>query len=259
MNEKINKNIEILLGDPKKAIVKLAIPIIIGGAVQTLYNFVDGIWVSGLGEDSLAAVGLFMPFMMILSALAMGIGVGGSSAISRAIGAKDRSRAGNIGDHTIIIGVLIGTIAGFSIFPFLNQIFLSMGASPNTSDLATAYGEVIILASPFIFLSNLGSAILRGEGDTKRAMYVMVLSAILNMILDPIFIYTLNMGVIGAAVATVISIILSASVIMYWLIVKRDTYVQLRLRYFKVKKDIVMEIFKVGFPPRFLRFPCRSP
>jgi len=248
MNEKVNKNVKMLLGDPKKAILKLAIPIIIGGAVQTLYNFVDGIWVSGLGQDSLAAVGIFMPFMMILSALAMGIGVGGSSAISRAIGAKDRKRAGNIGDHTIIVGVLIGVVAGLSLFPFLNSIFIAMGASPKTAELATQYGQIIILGSPFMFLSSLGNAILRGEGDTKRAMYVMIISSILNIILDPIFIYTLHMGVVGAAVATVISIILSATVIMYWLIVKKDTYVQLRLRYFKMKKDIIMEIFKVGLP-----------
>ncbi len=248
MNEKMKRNIETLLGDPRKAVVKLAIPIIIGGFVQTLYNFVDGIWVSGLGEDSLAAVGLFMPFMMILSALAMGIGMGGSSAISRAIGAKNRERAGNVGDHTIIIGVLIGMLAGFSLLPFLEEIFLYMGAGAQTAALATAYGRVIILASPFIFLSNLGNAILRGEGDTRRSMYVMILSSILNMILDPIFIYPMGMGVVGAAVATAISIILSASVIMYWLIVKKDTYVQLRLRYFKMKKDILKEIFKVGLP-----------
>ncbi len=248
MNEKINKNVKTLLGDPKKAIIKLAIPIIIGGFVQTLYNFVDGIWVSGLGQDSLAAVGIFMPFMMILSALAMGIGVGGSSAISRAIGAKNRKRAGNIGDHTIIIGTLIGVLIGFSMFPFLHSIFISMGAGPKTAELATQYGKIIIIGSPFMFLSSLGNAILRGEGDTKRAMYVMLISSILNIVLDPIFIYTLNMGVVGAAVATIISIILSALVIMYWLIVKKDTYVQLRLRYFKIKKDIIKEIFKVGLP-----------
>ncbi len=248
MNNKVQKNVKMLLGDPKKAILKLAIPIIIGGMVQTLYNFVDGIWVSGLGQDALAAVGIFMPFMMILSALAIGIGVGGSSAISRAIGAKNRKRAGNIGDHTIILGLIIGIIVGFSMLPFLNSIFLSMGASPHTAMLATNYGQIIILGSPFLFLSSLGNAILRGEGDTKRAMYVMLISSILNIVLDPIFIYTLHMGVVGAAVATVISIILSASVIMYWLIIKKDTYVQLRLRYFKMDGSIAKEIFKVGLP-----------
>ena len=172
MNENIKKNVAILLGDPKKAIIKLSIPIIIGSMIQTLYNFVDGIWVAGLGQNSLAAVGLFMPFMMLLSALAMGIGVGGSSAISRAIGAKRRERAGNIGDHTIIIGVLIGVIIGFSLLPFLNSIFLSMGATPETASLASAYGTVIILGTPFIFLSSLGNAILRGEGDPGSHIYI---------------------------------------------------------------------------------------
>ncbi len=248
MNEKMKRNVKILLGDPKKAILKLAIPIIIGSMVQTLYNFVDGIWVAGLGESSLAAVGLFMPFMMILSSLAMGIGVGGSSAISRAIGARNRERAGNIGDHTIIIGVLIGVLAGFSLLPFLEGIFLAMGATPETASLSAAYGRIIILGTPFIFLSSLGNAILRGEGDTKRAMYVMLISSIMNMILDPIFIYTLNMGVVGAALATIISIIFSATIIMYWLIWKKDTYVQLRLRYFRHDWDIIKEIFKVGLP-----------
>ncbi len=248
MNEKMKKNVKLLLGDPKKAIIKLAIPIMIGGMVQTLYNFVDGIWVAGLGQSSLAAVGLFMPFMMILSSLAMGIGVGGSSAISRAIGARNRERAGNIGDHTIIIGVLIGVIAGFSLFPFLESIFLAMGATPETASLAAAYGRIIIIGTPFTFLASLGNAILRGEGDTKRAMYVMIISSLMNMILDPIFIYSLNLGVVGAALATVISIVFSASIIMYWLIWKKDTYVQLRLRYFHHDWDIMKEIFKVGLP-----------
>ena len=248
MENKAHKNVKILLGDPKKAIIKLSIPIMIGGLVQTLYNFVDGVWVSGLGQDSLAAVGIFMPFMMILSALSMGIGMGGSSAISRAIGAKDRTRAGNIGDHTIILGLIIGIITGFSILPFLNSIFLHMGATPHTSSLATQYGTVIILGTPFMFLSSLGNAILRGEGDTKRTMYIMLMSSVLNMVIDPVFIYTLKMGVVGAAVATVLSIIFSATVVLYWLVWKKNTYVQLKLRYFKFKWDIAKEIFAVGLP-----------
>ena len=248
MNEKIQRNVKLLLGDPKKAIIRLSIPIMIGGMVQTLYSFVDGIWVSGVGANSLAAVGLFMPFMMILSSLAMGIGIGGSSAISRAIGAKNRQRAGNVAEHTLISGTLIGTMAAIVILPFLDHMFLTMGASNRVASLATAYGTVIILGSPVIFISNLGSAILRGEGDTKRAMYLMLLSSLLNMILDPIFIFTLRMGVVGAAVATMLSISVSAVVILYWLLVKKNTYVQLRFKYFHGNFEIVREIFSVGLP-----------
>ncbi|NPA74519.1 MAG: MATE family efflux transporter [Euryarchaeota archaeon] len=251
MNDHVQRNLSLLLGDPKKAIIKLSIPIMIGSMVQTLYNFVDGIWVSGVGADSLAAVGLFMPFMLILSALGMGIGVGGSSAISRAIGSKDRARAGNVAEHTLIMGTIIGTAVGLLMLPFLNGIFLKMGASAHIAELATAYGTVIILGTPLMFLSSLGNAILRGEGDTKRAMYVMLISSILNMILDPIFIFTFNMGVVGAAVATVISIAVSATIIMFWLLVKKDTYVQLRLRYFHRNWSIIKEIFAVGLPSSF--------
>ena len=248
MNENIRRNIEILLGDPRRAIVRLAIPMMIGGFVQTLYNFVDGIWVSGLGADSLAAVGIFMPFMMILSSIAMGIGVGGSSAISRAIGARDRKRASNVAEHTLIAGTVIGSVISFSLLPFLRTIFTSMGAGADVVDLAYSYGSVIIIGSPLIFLSNLGGAILRGEGDTKRAMYLMLTSAVLNMILDPIFIFTLRLGVVGAAIATMISIGVNAIIILYWLLLKRDSYVQLNLRYFRRDWGIMREILSVGLP-----------
>ncbi len=248
------ENVKVLLGDPKRAIVRISLPMMIGLLVQTLYSIVDGIWVAGLGRDALAAVGLFMPFMMILSSLAAGIGVGGSSAISRAIGEKDREKAGNIGDHTIIIGLSIGLLAAFSLLPFLSGIFSAMGAGRTTMEYTVEYGRIIIFGSLFLYLSNLGSAVLRGEGDTKRAMYAMMGSALLNMFLDPIFIYWLRMGVAGAALATIFSMALSASAVMYWLLVKRDTYVQLKLQYFRYRKAIVREILKVGIPSTLIQF-----
>ncbi len=247
----MHKHVKVLTGDVRKAIVKLSIPLMIGGLVNTLYNVVDGIWVSGLGEAQLAAVGLFMPFMVIISALAMGIGVGGSSAISRAIGKKDRKFASNLAEHTILIGVLIGVLSGYLLIPFLGKIFEIMGAEPNVISFAVSYGRIILLASPLIFISTLGNSILRGEGDTKRAMYLMIFSSILNLILDPIFIYTFGMGVVGAAVATVFSISLTAAVITYWLIFEKNTYVQLRLRYFKFNWNTLKEILKVGLPSSF--------
>ncbi len=248
MNKETTENVKILLGDPKKAIVKLSLPMMIGFLVHTLYSIVDGIWVAGLGKEALAAVGLFMPFMMILGSLAAGIGIGGSSAISRAIGERNRKKAGNIGDHTLIIGLSIGLIASFSMLPFLNSLFSGMGAGALSTTYATTYGNIILLGSVFMYLSMLGSSVLRGEGDTKRAMYAMIGSSVLNMILDPIFIYGLNMGVGGAALSTIISMALSALAIMYWLLVKKDTYVRLRLRYFGYNGTVVREILKVGVP-----------
>ena len=242
------KNVEMLRGDPKKAIKKLSIPIMLGGLVNTLYNFVDGIWVAGLGAPQLAAVGLFMPFMIIISALAMGVGVGGNSAISRAIGKRDRKLASNLAEHTLIFGLLIGAISGYSLYPFLKQLFLFMGATEIVSGLATVYGQIILLASPLIFIFSMGNAILRGEGDAKRPMYLVIAGSILNIILDPIFIYTLGFGLKGAAFATVLSITLTASVTLFWLVYKKNTYVQMVFKHFKFKWGLLKDILKVGVP-----------
>ena len=97
------KGVETLLGNPKKAIIKLSIPMIIAMAVQTIYNFADGFWVAGINTDALAAVGFFFPFFMLIMGVAMGVGMGGGAAISRRIGAKDKPGADNVAVHTIVL------------------------------------------------------------------------------------------------------------------------------------------------------------
>ncbi|MCK5561331.1 MAG: MATE family efflux transporter, partial [Thermoplasmata archaeon] len=105
-----------LMGDPKKAIIKLAWPMIIAMSVNTIYNLVDAIWVSGLGRDALAAVGFFFPFFFMAISISTGIGIGGGAAISRRIGAKDKSGVDSVGSHTIMLMVIIAII--FTV-PFL--------------------------------------------------------------------------------------------------------------------------------------------
>ena len=244
----MSKNVKLLKGDPKKAIRKLSIPLTISGIAVMLYNLIDGIWVSGLGAPQLAAVGLFMPFMIVITSLANGIGIGASSAIARAIGKNYRKLASNVAEHSMIIGVIIGSAFGYSIYPFLNKIFIAMKATGTVSELASAYGHMILIASPIAFISLIGNMVLVGEGDAKRPMYITLAGSITNIILDPIFIYKLNYGIVGAAFATVLSLTLVGSVIIFWLIYQRKTYVQLKFKYFKFKTKILKEIFKVGIP-----------
>ena len=117
-----------------------------------------------------------------------------------------------------------------------------------TIGYATDYGVIILLGSIFIILSNALYGIFRGEGDTKRPMYAMVFSAILNMILDPVFIYAFDLGVKGAAVATIISSIFVILILIYWFYVKKDTYLKPNLSNFDFKRDISKDIIKVGIP-----------
>ena len=130
---------------------------------------------------------------------------------------------------------------------FLKDILIFMGAS-QTLNYAMDYGQIIIFGSIFVILSNALYGIFRGEGDSKRPMYAMIASAVLNMVLDPIFIYTLNLGVNGAAIATLISAFFVILIQFYWFYIKKDTYLKPYLSNFNFKKEISFDIIKVGFP-----------
>ncbi len=243
------EGVKTILGNPKKAIIKLSIPMIIAMSVQTIYNLADAAWVAGLpnGTDALAAIGLFFPFFFMIMALATGIGVGGGAAISRRIGARDKKGVDNVADHMIILVIILSfafTVPMYLLFP---DILRLMGAG-EFLDLAVDYGRIIIGFSFIIFFINISNAILRGEGDTKRAMIAMVIGSVLNIILDPIFIYVFDLGVEGAAWATVLSFLITAMVMFYWLFFKKDTYVTFKLKNFSPKLDIIKDIMRVGLP-----------
>ncbi len=144
MKGEATEGVKKLLGDPKKAILSISLPMMIAMFVNSIYNIVDGFWVAGLGADALAAVGLFFPFFMIVVALGAGIGVGGSSAISRRIGAKDKQGADNTADHTIIIGVILSLLISIPLLLFLNDIFTAMTGNTNVVNLATDYGSILL-------------------------------------------------------------------------------------------------------------------
>lgn len=232
----------LLIGDPKKTLVKLSIPIMISNLVFTLYNLADGVWVAGLGTDALSAVGIFFPLFIILSALSMGIGIGATSAISRRIGAG--KNAENTAMHAIIFGFVI-SMATLSSYPFLEVLLRTVGAEGEVLKLSLDYSRVIILFSPFLVFNNVFVGILNGEGNTKRTMYANVTGALLNMVLDPIFIYILGLGIAGAAYATSLSLIVSFVILIYYFI-SGKTF--LRLGRFKADGRITIDIFRVGIP-----------
>jgi len=259
-NEVETKGVKTLLGDPKKAIIRLAIPMMIAMSVQTIYNFVDALWVSGFGSRlftaatvmgtgklALAAIGFVLPFYMMAVSISTGIGVGGSSAVSRRIGARDKEGADNVAIHSIIITLLISVVYTIIFYLFADEMFEIIGAG-GSLELAISYGRIIFGGSIIIFFINIATALLRGEGDAKRAMYALVFGAGLNIILDPIFIFTFKLGVAGAAYATILSMFITSLILIYWLFFRKDTYVSFRFKDFKFKKEILKDIFRVGFP-----------
>lgn len=244
------KGVETLLGDPKSAILKLSAPMVVSMLLLSLYNIVDAFWVAGLGSDALAAIGFVFPFYFISLGIANGLGVGGGSAISRRIGAKDKTGAESVAQHTMVIMAVAAVVFTFSLYLSSDRLFVLLGAG-SAAPLAAEYAKVIFAGTIFILFANIAYAILRGEGDAKRAMYAMGGASLINIILDPIFIYTFDWGIKGAAWATVLSIAFSSAVMFRWMVIKKDTYVSLNAHIFSRDGDIAREILQVGVPASF--------
>ncbi|WP_394346768.1 MATE family efflux transporter [uncultured Methanobrevibacter sp.] len=242
-----SKNIEMITGDPKKAIVKLALPMMLSMLLIMLYNIADSIWVAGLGPDALAAVGFITPLFMVLIGLGNGIGAGANSLIARNIGAKNRDQANNAGLHAIVLSIIISLVFTVLIEVFMVPILQFMGAG-NTIQYAMDY-SYIIFGFLFIFVfSGVASAIFRSEGDMRRATIAIAVTAVLNIILDPIFIYVLNFGISGAAWATVVSATMSCIVMSYWIWVKKDLFLDLSPKNFKYSSHIMINTLQVAIP-----------
>ena len=242
-----SNNVDIMIKKPKKALINMSLPLILSLLISSFYNLIDAAWISGLGADALAGIGFFAPIFMILVGFGNGLGAGTAFAISKYLGENNKNKADNASFHSILIDIIVSIIITIFLLIFLETILKTMGAG-QTISYAMDYGNIILVSSIFVILSNALYGIFRAEGDATRPMYAMVISAILNMILDPIFIYTLNLGVKGAALATVISSVFVILILFYWSYIKKDTYLKPNLSNFNYEKMISRDIVKVGLP-----------
>ena len=241
------ENIKLIRGDPKKAIIKLSVPIMASMILVMIYNIADSIWVAGLGPEALAAIGFITPLFMLLVGLGGGIGAGANSLISRYIGADDNKQANNAALHAILLCIVISVVFTVVMLLSLPWLLIMIGAGDSLG-YALDYGY-IIFAALFIFVySNVASAIFRSEGDMRRATIAIAVTAVLNAILDPIFIYVLNFGVTGAAWATVFSALLSCLVMSYWIWGKKDLFLDLSPKNFSFDKQIIIDELLVAIP-----------
>ena len=258
-----------LLGDPKKAIIKLSIPMFVAMSIQTIYNLVDAIWVAGKGEAALSAVGFFFPFTMLLMSLSTGLGIGGGAVISQAIGAGDAKKADSAAAHTLVIMFALAVVMTITLLLFAEPLFRLMGAASSIQE-TLGYARAMFAGIALIFFNQVGMALLRSEGDANRVMIGMIIGCVLNIGLDPIFIYKFNipigvgrgsasipfglgLGVAGAAYATVISIALSSLLLYYWLFVQRKTYLAIHFRGFRFDSAITRRIIAIGVPTMLMQ------
>lgn len=189
-----------------------AIPASVGFLIMSVYSIIDTIYVGRyVGTMGIGAITVVMPITFLISSLGMAIGVGGSSIISRAFGAKEDQKAFNTFGNQIMLTLSLSIVAMLVGFLFLEETLLLFGAKGDIMQPATEYFWITLLGVPFLAWAMMSNNVIRAEGYPKIAMYTLIIPAIANMILDPIFIVYLEMGIEGAAWATTISYIASAT------------------------------------------------
>lgn len=245
-----NENIASITGNPKKAINKLALPTILSILLMFLNNLIDSFWVSGINADALAALGFISPLYLVIIGLGNGIGAGSNSLISRYVGASRFKDANNAVIHTIILTFIVSIIVLIIGLFFLDNLIILFGAG-EVLTYCLDYGQIIFLLNIVFLLPSVTASIFRAEGDVKRATNPLIFIAILNIILDPIFIYVLKLGIFGAAIATVISSVVGYLWMIYWIFIKKDTYFKFKFEHYKRKFEIYKEILVVSLPASF--------
>ncbi len=208
-------------------------------------NVADAMWVSGLGSNALAAIGIVTPIFIIIIGLGIGISAGVNSSVARFIGKGDLKQAGNSGVHGLIISIVISIIIPVILLIFLKPILIAIGGS-NVLDLAYDYGFWIIIGTFSIIIQYVFSGVYRSENKGIKSNLPLAIAAILNICLDPIFIYTFNMGVSGAAIATVLSNIIALMVFIYWRYIKGGELLDLNT--YSKDMAIYKDIISVGVP-----------
>ncbi len=244
-------NVSILLGNPKVAIRKLAIPLILSLLVSQVNVLADRAWCSGLGVDAMAAIAVVIPIYMTIVGLGSGLGVGASAIISRMIGAGDKEKACNAASQALLFGLVFAIVLTPILLISQRGILTILGAG-DVIDMAESYLTIYSICAIIILMNGAIGGILNGQGATSLSTVMMIVMAISNIILDPVFIYWLDMGVRGAAIATVIATVFSLLIGIYF-VMSRRTYLTIDRSHMKYEKE-QMRMVSVAAIPQMIEY-----
>ena len=229
-----------------KLLIKQAVPASIGILVMSLNILVDTIFVGHwIGSQAIAAINVVLPVSFFIAALGMAIGIGGSSIVSRALGANEKSKAlKTFGNQVTMTIILTLTLVFFGLY-YIDNIIPVFGGKGTIFEPAKTYYQIVLYGVPFLALSMMGNTIIRAEGKPKYAMYAMMIPSITNLGLDILFINVMDLGMIGAAWATTGSYIL-CFIFIFWFFVSKNSEMKISLIHFKLQRSIVSEISNLG-------------
>ncbi|MDC7235968.1 MAG: MATE family efflux transporter [Spirochaetales bacterium] len=233
-----------------KAVNKISIPAISGLIIMALYNIVDTMFVAWIGTEATGATQIVMPIIMMSSAIGLALGIGSAAVISRLLGQKKLKEASQVSSTTFFLGLILGCFYILFNFLFLDRILEFFGATAAVYDLAEDYARFIIPGSLFMIGSMVLNNLLRSEGSAVLSMTGMAAGALLNIILDPLFIFAFGWGISGAALATSISQGFTL-IILISAYLRKKSVCRLRPSYICFSRKYFSSIMTVGLPTLF--------
>lgn len=247
MSERNNK-LELLGNAPiPKALMALGVPIMIGMLINALYNLVDAYFVGGLGERQMGAISIAFPLGQVVVGLGLMFGNGAASYLSRLLGRGEKDTANQVASTALYSSLLIGAVIILFAAVFMEPILIMLGATETILPYALTYARIYVISCIFNVFNVTMNNIVSSEGAAKTTMCALLLGAVLNIGLDPLFIYTLDLGVAGAAIATAISQMVSTLVYLIYVFRKKSAF-SFSIKKFTPTKAIMTEILKIGVP-----------
>ena len=244
------ENIDLGKGKIGKLLLTLAVPTIIGQLVNLLYNIIDRIFIGKMasGDLAMAGVGVAMPIILLVSAFAMLIGAGGAPLTAIEMGKQNNDKAEEIMSNCFSMLILIGIILTIVFSVFKEPILWAFGASNATIGYGLDYLSIYLIGTIFVQISLGMNSFINTQGFTKIGMITVIIGAIINIVLDPILIFGFNMGVKGAALATIIAQFVSAIFVLIFLFGKKSI-LKIRKKYLKINKKLAIAILSLGVAP----------
>ena len=247
MNSRNNK-MELLGNAPiSKALLAMGIPTMLGMMVNAIYNLVDAYFVGGLGTSQMGAISVVYPLGQIVVGLGLLFGNGSASYLSRLLGNREQEQANRVASTALYSSVAVGAVMIIFSLIFLRPILRLLGATDSIMPYAMTYAAIYVVSCIFNVFNVTMNNIVTSEGAAKTTMFALMAGAVLNIGLDPVFIYTLDMGVAGAAIATAISQIVSTLIYLTFIFRKKSIY-SFKMKNCTFTKEIMSEIFKIGIP-----------
>lgn len=230
-----------------KALLAMGIPTMVGMLVNAFYNLVDAYFVGGLGESQMGAISVVYPLGQVVVGLGLLFGNGAASYISRLLGRGDRENADKVASTALYSSVSVGAVIILISMVFLHPILKLLGATDSILPYAATYAGIYIVSCIFNVFNVTMNNIVTSEGAAKTTMCALLTGAVLNIALDPLFIYVFGLGVAGAAIATAISQVVSTCVYLTYIFRKKSVF-HFRVKDCTYTKETMSEIFKIGIP-----------